>query len=137
MEIHAISPADRPAIYLTAAECDMLSELALSAAHNHPRSSAMLLAELDRAELREPGDLPEQTVVMNARIDFIDEGSAMRRTVQLVYPCDADIAAGRVSILTPVGAGLIGMTAGRSIRWPDREGRDRVLRILSVTPPGS
>ena len=96
----------------------------------------MLLAELDRAELCEPGELPEQTVVMNARIDFIDDGNGARRTVQLVYPRDADIAAGRISILTPIGAGLIGMTAGSSIRWPDREGHDRLLRIVSVTPPG-
>ncbi len=73
---------------------------------------------------------------MNSRIDFIDEGTGARRTVQLVYPLDADIAAGRVSILTPIGAGLIGMTAGYSIRWPDRDGRDRLLRIVSVTPPG-
>ena len=95
----------------------------------------MLLAELDRAELCDPGALPEQTVVMNSRIDFVDEGTGMRRTVQLVFPRDADIAAGRVSILTPVGAGLIGMGAGSSIRWPDREGKDRMLRIVSVTPP--
>ena len=73
-------------------------------------------------------------MAMNSRIDFIDEGTGARRTVQLVYPRDA--AAGRVSILTPIGAGLIGMTAGSSIRWPDRYGHDRLLRIVSVTPPG-
>lgn len=136
MEQHTL-PADiRPAIHLIAGESDALSALALSAEHRHPHSSAMLLAELDRAELCEPGELPEHTVAMNSRIEFIDEGSGARRTVQLVYPRDADIAAGRVSILTPIGAGLIGMTAGSSIRWPDRDGHDRVLRIVSVTPPG-
>ncbi|WP_296220348.1 GreA/GreB family elongation factor, partial [uncultured Sphingomonas sp.] len=57
-----------------------------------------------------------------------------RRMVELVYPGDADIAQGRVSILTPIGAGLIGMRAGRSISWPDRDGRERLLRIVSVTP---
>lgn len=136
MEQHTPSTDNRPAIHLVAAECDALSELALSAEHKHPLSSAMLLAELDRAELCEPGKLPEQTVAMNSRIDFIDEGSGARRTIQLVYPRDADIAAGRVSILTPIGAGLIGMRAGCSIRWPDRDGHDRMLRIVSVTPPG-
>ena len=135
MEQHTVL-TDRPTIHLIAAECDALSELALSAEHRHPHSSAMLLAELDRAELCEPGELPEQTVAMNSRIDFIDEGTGARRTVQLVYPRDADIAAGRISILTPIGAGLIGMMAGSSIRWPDRDGHDRMLRIVSVTPPG-
>lgn len=126
--------AGRPAIYLIAAECDALSGLALSAERRHPRASAMLLAELDRAQLCDPEDLPEQTVVMNSRIEFVDEGTGARRTVQLVYPGDADIGEGRVSILTPIGAALIGMRAGRSIRWPDRDGRDRMLRIVSVSP---
>ena len=136
MQQHTLRASDRPAIHLTAGECDALSELALSAEHRHPHSSAMLLAELDRAELCEPGELPGQTVAMNSLIDFINEGTGARRTVQLVYPRDADIAAGRVSILTPIGAGLIGMTAGSSIRWSDRDGHDRLLRILNVNPPG-
>ena len=126
----------RPRIHLIAAECDALSALALTARHKHPRTSAMLLAELDRADVCEPGELPAQTVAMNSRLEFVDEGTGACRTVQLVYPRDADIAAGRVSILTPVGAGLIGMTAGSSIRWPDRDGHDRMLRIVSVTSPG-
>jgi regulator of nucleoside diphosphate kinase len=135
MEQHTFSLADRPVIHLTASECDALCNLALRAESKHPRSSAMLLAELYRADLCEPGELPAQTVVMNSRIDFVDEATGVRRTVQLVYPGDADIAVGRVSVLTPIGAGLIGMTAGHSIRWPDREGHDRLLRIESVTPP--
>lgn len=133
MELHAHSSADNPVIHLLTAEHDMLSGLALGAEHRHPQASAMLLAELDRAELCERGDLPEQTVVMNSRIEFVDEGTGARRTVQLVYPGDADIAAGRISILTPIGAGLIGMKAGHSISWPDRDGHDRLLRIVSVT----
>ncbi|MET0249075.1 MAG: nucleoside diphosphate kinase regulator [Sphingobium sp.] len=129
------SPSTPPAIHILAAECDILWGLALSAQSKQPQSAALLLAELDRAELCEPAELPEHTVVMNAHIDFVDEGTSARRTVQLTYPCDADIAAGRISILTPVGAGLIGMKAGNSIRWPDRDGHDRVLRIVSVTSP--
>lgn len=132
---HAPLPVDRPAIHLTEAECEVLSNLAVSARRRHPQSSAMLLAELDRAEIREVADLPEQTVVMNSHIEFVDEGSGAHRTVQLVFPHDADIAAGRVSILTPVGAGLIGMSAGHAITWPDRDGHDRTLRIVSVQPP--
>lgn len=108
----------------------------MGAEHRHPHSSAILLAELNRAELCELGELPQQTVAMNSRIDFVDEGTGARRTVQLVYPRNADIAAGRVSILTPIGAGLIGMTAGSSIRWPDRDGHDRLLHIVRVMPPG-
>ena len=136
MNQHAILPADRPAIHLYAEECDALFDLALGAVRQHPQAAAMLMDELVRAELHEPGALPEQTVVMNASIDFVDEGTGTQRTVQLVYPNDADIAQGRVSIMTPIGAGLIGMSAGCSILWPDRDGHNRILRIVSVTPPG-
>lgn len=80
--------------------------------------------------------MPANTVVMNAFIDFIDEGNETQRTVQPVYPSDADIEAGRVSILTPIGAGLIGLSTGDAILWPDRRGHERRLRIMSVRAPG-
>ena len=137
MEQAILAPDSRPAIHLTAAECDTLYALAMSAKHRHPRSTAMLLAELDRAESCEPADLPAQTVSMNSTIEFVDEGTGARRIVQLVYPHEADIEAGKISILTPIGVGLIGMTAGHAIRWPDRDGQARLLRIISVTPPGN
>jgi len=70
---------------------------------------------------------------MGARVDFIDEGSGARRTVELVYPPEADMAEGRLSILSHVGAGLIGLAEGQTIRWPDRSGTERVLRIETVS----
>src|SRR3546814_10983915 len=71
---------------------------------------------------------------MNSHVTFVDEGSGSRREVQLVYPENADIANGRISILTPVGAGLIGLSEGQTITWPDRDGHDRRLRIEQVRP---
>ena len=60
------------------------------------------------------------------------QASGADRTVELVYPRDADISAGRVSILTPVGAGVIGLRTGQSILRPDRDGRERKLTIVKV-----
>src|SRR3546814_7210573 len=54
---------------------------------------------------------------------------------ELGYPKDADIAAYRISVLTLVGAGLIGLREGQSILWPDRDGRERKLSILKVQQP--
>lgn len=125
----------RPVIHVSIDECDSLSALALSAQHRHPQSSTMLLAELDRAELYEASDMPPEIVTMNSIVEFLDEESGVRRVVRLVYPNEADIDAGRISILTPIGAGLIGMSAGHAICWPDREGHVRSLRIVSVTQP--
>lgn len=134
MEQSTSIPADRPVIHLTVSECDKLSELALNAQKRHPLASTMLLSELDRAELHQEGMLPDQTVAMDSTIEFVDEGNGTRRVVQLVYPHEADISSGRISILTPVGAGLIGMTAGSSILWPARDGQERMLRIVDVRP---
>jgi regulator of nucleoside diphosphate kinase len=55
--------------------------------------------------------------------------------VQLVYPGDADMARQRVSILTPVGAALIGMRTGSAIDWPNRQGERRLLEIVAVEQP--
>jgi regulator of nucleoside diphosphate kinase len=52
--------------------------------------------------------------------------------VRLVLPAEADLDAGRISILTPVGAGLIGMRAGDEIDWPCPDGRPRILKIVDV-----
>ena len=65
----------------------------------------------------------------------VDEASGAVRSVRLVYPSDADIASGRISILTPIGAGLIGMRAGSAILWPDRDGHERALTIRAVMQP--
>lgn len=65
-------------------------------------------------------------------ISVLMQASGADRKVELVYPRDADISAGRVSILTPVGAGVIGLRTGQSILWPDRDGRERKLTIVKV-----
>ncbi|RYG87816.1 MAG: nucleoside diphosphate kinase regulator [Alphaproteobacteria bacterium] len=124
----------RPAIHLVDTECDALYALALAIEPKKPERAAMLMAELDRAEVHPAGKLPEGVVAMNSRVEFVDEATAKRRTVELVYPHEADIDAGKVSILTPVGIGLIGMAAGSAILWPDRDGHERLLRIVSVSP---
>src|SRR3546814_3263969 len=69
---------------------------------------------------------------MGSGVTFIDEKSRAERTVRLVYPAEADIAEGRMSILTPVGAGLIGLSVGQSINWPDRGGIEHRLTIVAV-----
>jgi regulator of nucleoside diphosphate kinase len=38
--------------------------------------------------------------------------------------------------MTHVGAGLLGLTQGQSILWPDREGRRRTLRVVGVRRAG-
>jgi regulator of nucleoside diphosphate kinase len=120
----------RPPLVLSETDAERLSALALQNEAAHPVAAGLLLDELERAQVRRR--VADDVVGMNSTVEFLDEAHGEPRTVQLVYPDEADIAAGRISIMTPVGAGLIGLKAGQSILWPDRGGETRVLRILRV-----
>lgn len=127
--------AKRPPIHMIDTEADTLTELALAKQEQLPRVCELLLGEIDRATIRRAAHVPADVVTMKARVNFVDETSGARRTVQIVYPGDADISVGRISILTPVGAGLIGLRIGQSIAWPDRDGQEHVLTIVDVERP--
>jgi len=124
--------AARPPIHMIDTEADALTALAIGAEERLPQVSAMLLEEIARADIHPAGEIPADVVTMHASVEFADEASGTTRTVQLVFPKEADISAGRVSIMTPVGAGLIGLREGQSILWPDRDGHERRLRIVKV-----
>lgn len=133
-----VSPARRrPPIAMIDSEADALSDLAMQAAERNPVASALLLDEIDRAKLHSAARIPATVVTMWSTVEFVDEGSGSRRTVQLVYPADADISVGRISVLTPIGAGLIGLREGESILWPDRDGNHRKLSVVSVAQPAA
>ena len=55
------------------------------------------------------------------------------KTVNLVYPGEANIEDGRVSITTPVGTALIGLKAGQSISYATRSGQIHDLTVVEVS----
>lgn len=118
----------RPPITISETDADRLYLLA----ERSPDRAAPLLAELARARVCADRRVPADVIGMNSTVDFVDEGHGSARTIQLVYPAEADIAAGKVSVLTPIGAALIGLKEGQSILWPDHGGRSRELRVLKV-----
>lgn len=72
---------------------------------------------------------------MAGEVEFADERTGECHTVQMVWPRDANMDENRLSVMTIMGAGLIGMREGHSIRWPDRLGNDRYLKIERVKQP--
>ena len=125
----------RPPIHLLATESDMVANLALQTEHRHPVVAAMLLEEIERAELHDLNTLPKTAVTIGSQVDFVDEKTSQLRSVELVLPAKANIAEGRISILTPMGAALYGLAVGQSIDWPDLDGHERRIRILRVRQP--
>ena len=71
---------------------------------------------------------------MGSIVAFDPDAGAARK-VTLVYPEDADIAEGRISVLTPIGTALLGLRPGQSITWQARDGRSHELTIVSVRQP--
>lgn len=127
--------AKRPPIHLLAAESDMVASLALQVEDRFPVIASMLLEEIERAELHDESTLPEAAVTLGSEVEFVDERSGQIRTVSLVLPAEANIALGRISILTPMGAALYGLTSGQSIDWPDLDGNSRRIAIRTVRQP--
>jgi regulator of nucleoside diphosphate kinase len=123
----------KPAIRVTRSDLERLSRLAESHSARNPDVADELLAELDRARVVEDGRVAADVVRMGSTLRFTsDVGEG--RTVTLVYPAEADISEGKVSILTPIGAALIGLSVGQSIDWTARDGRIHRLTVESVEP---
>ena len=121
--------APRPPVYVTESEFERLSDLA-DAAGREP-AAATLAGELARALISESSAMPDNVVRMHDQADFIYDGVEYEGFT-LVYPNEANIAERRISILTQVGAMLIGLPAGSMIDWTGQDGRAHRLEVLSV-----
>lgn len=91
-----------------------------------------LQAELARAIVVDAADVPAGVVTMHSRVRVQDVATGESWTYTLVFPHDANIASGRLSILAPLGTALLGYREGDEIEWR-MPGGVRRLRILEVT----
>lgn len=125
--------APLPEIILAEREYETLSALAAAAVQRMPEVAESLQFELDRATVVGPDAVPAGIVRLGSRVTYEAEGAD--REITLVMPSEADISTGKVSILTPIGAALIGLSAGQSIAWSARDGRLHRLRVKAVEQP--
>lgn len=107
-----------------------LLALAERAREHMPDLAERLVTEIERADLRPAKDLPPDVVTIGSEVTFND--GKRTHTVRVVLPADADIANGRVSVITPVGAALIGLRAGQSIEWTMPSGETRLIEVVDV-----
>jgi regulator of nucleoside diphosphate kinase len=127
-----IAVGAKPRITLTARDHEKLTALANAAAHTVPNVAAELSEELDRAHVLAKGRYSADAVHMGCEVEFRDEMTGRVQTVTLVYPNEADISKGRISVLTPIGTALIGLPVGKSIDWNTRSGERKRLTVLQV-----
>jgi regulator of nucleoside diphosphate kinase len=123
-----------PRIMLSAGDYKRLSRLARAAMNSVPEHAENLAAELERAHVLASGRLGE-VVCMGTHVVFRDDTTGRVRHVTLVYPEQADISKGMVSVLTPIGTALVGLRTGSSIGWQTRSGENRRLTVLEILQP--
>ncbi|MGR3564651.1 MAG: nucleoside diphosphate kinase regulator [Heliomarina sp.] len=122
----------RPRVVIDAESLDRLEALAEGAIQRNPDLADRLLGEIGRARIVPAAKLPPNIVAIGRAVTYRDESTDQEKTVTPVYPEDADIARGRISILTPIGVALIGLAEGASLHWDTRDGERRVLTVLQV-----
>ncbi|MBL9062052.1 nucleoside diphosphate kinase regulator [Tabrizicola sp.] len=129
-----MSKAHRPQITIAQETVDHLEALVEGASARMPALADRLLEELSRARILPAARIPADVVGIGSRITWRDETTGHEQTATLVWPEQADIDAGRASVLTPIGVALLGLKAGARFQWETRGGECRDLTVLAVGP---
>jgi len=126
----------RPHVIISEDQIARLERLAEGLVGRNPELADRLMTELARARIAGPARLPADVVTIGSTVTYRDETSGRDQTITLVWPEDADIAAGRASVLTPIGVALLGLRTGARFEWETRKGELRELTVLAVSPSG-
>ena len=119
-------------IIVSNADYERLTDLANASLERLPDVAQELLDEMDRAQVVEADKVPANVVRMGSTVTFkSDDGQT--RTLKLVYPADESLDQHRISVMTPVGAALIGLAESQSISWTARDGRRHQLTVTKVS----
>ena len=121
-----------PSLIVSSRDFDRLEQLLDSPAlRRHPAALA-LMGELRRADVLPPDQVPDGVVTMRSTVECDDENTGEHHRLTLVYPHEANVDSGHVSILTPVGSALLGMSVGQTIDWQAPGDRALRLRMTSI-----
>lgn len=120
-------------IHLRHSDADTLTRLIDAAGSRDADTLDLLSEEIDRARVVPDDQLPLGTVALDSQVRFCDESTGEEQEVSLVIPSRAAPGEGRISVLSPVGSALIGLSVGDTIDWPLPSGKVRRLRVLAVS----
>ena len=115
-------------IYITTLDHARLSSLLSSERNNGMQSTnnmQKLAREIYRAVKVEPEKIPSDIVTMNSVIEFTDLDNNISKELKLVYPQNADIRKGYVSVIAPIGTALLGYKKGDIIEWDVPAGKKK------------
>jgi regulator of nucleoside diphosphate kinase len=98
-------------ITITEQDARRLSSLVSLYGHVETEAVTSLQEELERAVVVAASNVGSSVVTMSSRVVCRDDSGALRE-LQVVYPRQSDAAAGRISVLAPLGRALLGAAVG-------------------------
>lgn len=120
----------RPLVYVTPLDFARLSDVVGKSAPTDG-GSALLREELSRMMIASEDD-PNEFVRLGSRVVYKDLRTKRVRSVRVVPPAQADGDENLVSVLSPIGAALIGLGAGAIFRWISSDGSTRAIKLIEV-----
>jgi regulator of nucleoside diphosphate kinase len=122
-------------IQITEFDLERLQKLIQEAQYTEYRGSDSLVRlqeEIDRAEVVPAQEVSQAVVTMNSTVVLLDLETGEKETYTLVFPENADVSSGRISVLAPIGTAMLGYEAGDVFEEdvPAGKRRLRVERII-------
>ena len=139
-ELHRLKTVERPRIIQAISEARAHGDLSENAEYHAAKEQqsfaegriADLESKLANAQIIDPLKVNAQgRVVFGATVDLMDETNNKEVTYQIVGDDEADIAAGKISISSPIARALIGKEPGDSVDVQVPDG-SRQYEILDV-----
>jgi regulator of nucleoside diphosphate kinase len=124
--------SSRPPIIINRLDAERLQRLIDQAGDKDRFVADCLEEELERGEVIDPEAIPEDVVSMNSQIQFTDLTRNRQMIRTLVYPHSLKTVEDGISVMAPIGAGLIGLRIGDVIDWPLPGGTEARLRIDAI-----
>jgi regulator of nucleoside diphosphate kinase len=121
-------------IYVTSQDKQRLEDLLLEVEASDPRKQGDLIAlteELRRAAIVDPKNVPGDVITMNSRAEMRDLVSGETVAFTLVFPSEANIDEEKISVLAPIGAGMLGYRVGDQFEW-NVPGGLRRMKVIKV-----
>jgi regulator of nucleoside diphosphate kinase len=127
---------DPPPIHITGQDLSQLDNLVSNLSRKTTPTLTFLRDELDRARLVNEAEVALPFVRIGSHVAFKDEGGKTYN-LTLALPGEMSDDSERISILTPVGAALLGLSEGQSIAYRTRDNRIKTITVLEVaeSPP--
>src|SRR5690606_33464109 len=94
-------------------------------------AAKLLAAELDRASIVDAKAISPDVVTMHSRVVF-RLNAEHDIEAALVYPGEEDIFQRKISVVTPVGAALLGLAAGLSLDLVGPRGRALSVAVSRI-----